>query len=195
MSIPPPPPKSDKVRLIGVGGVRSVSEASFDFLHMEMVNYFTQQIQQQQDIVSSEALNKRLYVKLEGMGFVVGQRLAERYTKDVNWLSEQLDVIKFMCKDFWIAVFKKQVDKLQTNYKGIYVLHDATFRLLTHMFPTSATSPSDPVLLEQARIYCAFSVGIIRGALLNLGVIASVKAEILKLPACQFTITDLEKVK
>jgi len=209
-----PPPTSDKVRLIGVGGVRQVSEASFDFLHMEMVQYFTQQIATQ-DTSSPEVQNKKLATKLELMGYEVGQRLAERYTKDQNWLSEQLDVIKFMCKDFWISLFKKQVDKLQTNYKGIYVLHDLQFRLLTHIFPLTSTSStnnpapasgsssasppsssfSDPVLLEQARIYTAFSVGMIRGALMNLGVTATVKAEIIRLPACQFTITDLEKVK
>lgn len=30
---------------------------------------------------------------------------------------EPLDVIKFICKDFWIAIFKKQIDKLQTNHR------------------------------------------------------------------------------
>lgn len=30
---------------------------------------------------------------------------------------EPLDVIKFVCKDFWIAIFKKQIDKLQTNHR------------------------------------------------------------------------------
>lgn len=30
---------------------------------------------------------------------------------------EPLDVIKFVCKDFWILIFKKQIDKLQTNHR------------------------------------------------------------------------------
>ncbi len=32
-------------------------------------------------------------------------------------MSEPLDVIKFVCKDFWILIFKKQIDKLQTNHR------------------------------------------------------------------------------
>ena len=39
--------KTDKVRLIGVGGVRSVCESSFDFLHTEVVHYLAQQIAKQ----------------------------------------------------------------------------------------------------------------------------------------------------
>ncbi len=34
-----------------------------------------------------------LYNKLEGLGYSVGHRLSERYTKDVNWLSSELDMI------------------------------------------------------------------------------------------------------
>ena len=39
--------QSDQVRLIGVGGVRSVSESSFDALHTEMVHYLALQIANQ----------------------------------------------------------------------------------------------------------------------------------------------------
>lgn len=38
--------------------------------------------------------------------------------------------MKAVCKDFWSAVFKKQVDNLRTNHQGVYVLQDNKFRFL-----------------------------------------------------------------
>ena len=32
-------------------------------------------------------------------------------------MQDALEVIKFMCKEFWIAAFKKQVDNLRTNHR------------------------------------------------------------------------------
>ena len=53
--------------------------------------------------------------KLEAVGFQVGQRLVERYTKERPRFSDTLEIIKFICKDFWFEVYRKQIDKLQTN--------------------------------------------------------------------------------
>ncbi|KAF1329823.1 Transport protein particle component, bet3, partial [Globisporangium splendens] len=65
------------------------------------------------------AKNKKeeLAIKLEAMGYDVGYRFAERSVKDRPRMLEPLDVIKFVCKDFWILIFKKQIDKLQTNHR------------------------------------------------------------------------------
>ena len=43
-------------------------------------------------------------------GFRVGRQLAERYTANRARTGEPLEVIKFICKEFWVAVFRKQVD-------------------------------------------------------------------------------------
>ena len=40
-----------------------------------------------------------------------------RYSRDRPRLGDTLDVIKFVCKDFWTALFKKQVDNLKTNHR------------------------------------------------------------------------------
>ena len=32
-------------------------------------------------------------------------------------MGDALEIIKFMCKEFWLAVFKKQVDNLRTNHR------------------------------------------------------------------------------
>lgn len=40
-----------------------------------------------------------------------------RITKDRPRFLDNLDVVKFICKDFWIALFKKQIDNLKTNHR------------------------------------------------------------------------------
>jgi len=138
-----------------------------------------------------KAINKKIHTKLMSMGMHVGQRLAEKYTKDQVRFSESkdsLDVIKFICKDFWTAVFRKQIDKLQTNHRGIYVLHDFSFRWLARI--SSAGN-----VVEEAKPYTYFACGIIKGALLNLGFNTTVKADIGRLPQCKFTIVDSDTFK
>nr|XP_009913642.1 PREDICTED: trafficking protein particle complex subunit 6B isoform X3 [Haliaeetus albicilla] len=55
------------------------------------------------------------------------------FTKDTARFKDELDIMKFICKDFWTTVFRKQIDNLRTNHQGIYVLQDNKFRLLTQM--------------------------------------------------------------
>ena len=42
-------------------------------------------------------------------GSRLGRQLAERYTQDRARMTEQLDVIKWACKELWGEVFHKQV--------------------------------------------------------------------------------------
>ncbi|XP_063476919.1 trafficking protein particle complex subunit 6A isoform X1 [Symphalangus syndactylus] len=55
---------------------------------------------------------------LEGMGFRVGQALGERLPRETLAFREELDVLKFLCKDLWVAVFQKQMDSLRTNHQA-----------------------------------------------------------------------------
>ncbi|XP_073924208.1 trafficking protein particle complex subunit 6B isoform X4 [Castor canadensis] len=112
------------------------------------------------------------------MGFRVGQGLIERFTKDTARFKDELDIMKFICKDFWTTVFKKQIDNLRTNHQGIYVLQDNKFRLLTQM-------SAGKQYLEHASKYLAFTCGLIRGGLSNLGIKSIVTAEVSSMPACQ----------
>lgn len=43
--------------------------------------------------------------------------LSRRLTKDTARFKDELDVMKFICKDFWTCVFKKQIDNLRTNHQ------------------------------------------------------------------------------
>ncbi|KAJ8796049.1 hypothetical protein J1605_018197 [Eschrichtius robustus] len=100
-------------------------EALFLLLHNEMVSGVYKSAEQ------GEVENGRCITKLENMGFRVGQGLIERkstvlllvdlfrFTKDTARFKDELDIMKFICKDFWTAVFKKQIDNLRTNHQSI----------------------------------------------------------------------------
>ncbi|MBN3282424.1 TPC6B protein, partial [Polyodon spathula] len=151
---------------------RMADEAVFQFLHNELIQYVYRSAEQ------GEMENGRCITRLENMGFRVGQGLIERFTKDTARFKDELDVMKFICKDFWTSVFKKQIDNLRTNHQGIYVLQDNKFRLLAQM-------SGGKQYLEHAPKYLAFSCGLVRGGLSNLGVKSIVTAEVSTMPACK----------
>lgn len=49
------------------------------------------------------------------MAFVL--TLNVRYTMERPRFSDHLEAIKFICKDFWSELFKKQIDNLKTNHR------------------------------------------------------------------------------
>jgi len=40
-----------------------------------------------------------------------------RFSRDKPRFTDTLDVIKFLCKDLWTLVFRKQIDNLKTNHR------------------------------------------------------------------------------
>lgn len=40
-----------------------------------------------------------------------------RFTKECSRFKDELDTMKFICKDFWNSVYKKQIDNLRTNHQ------------------------------------------------------------------------------
>lgn len=40
-----------------------------------------------------------------------------RLPRETLAFREELDVLKFLCKDLWVAVFQKQMDSLRTNHQ------------------------------------------------------------------------------
>ncbi|KAL4239101.1 Trafficking protein particle complex subunit 6B [Mactra antiquata] len=148
-------------------------DSLFDFLHSEIVAflYRTADKDDQDQCIS----------KLESLGFRVGQSLVERFTKDCGRFKDDLDIMKFICKDFWNSVFKKQVDNLRTNHQGVYVLQDNRFRFLTQI-------SNGKQFMDTAPRYLAVACGIIRGSLANIGVNSIVTAEVSAMPACKFQI-------
>ncbi|KAG8532031.1 uncharacterized protein KY384_003667 [Bacidia gigantensis] len=120
------------------------------------------------------------YRRLESLGYRVGQGLAER---DRPRFTDPLDVIKFLCKDMWTLVFRKQIDNLKTNHRGVYVLTDNSFKPFARM--SMATSSE---ALAKAQPHLWFPCGIVRGSLASMGIVATVQAETSELPAATFQI-------
>ena len=74
---------------------------------------------------------------MEFIGYSTGYRLIERLTREWPRFKIELDTMKFICTDFWAAIYKKQVDNLRTNHHGVYVLQDNSFRFLTKISASS----------------------------------------------------------
>jgi len=138
--------------------------------------------------------------KLERIGWSVGYRWTERLSQNKSWnavapaggdeaaavAAQQLEAVKFLCKEVWMEIFRKQIDKLQTNHRGVFVLKDLDLRWMSRF----------PVGPEDARVSAirllAFPCGLIRGALANLGIPAVVSCDFLAdgqhMSACSFNI-------
>ncbi|EGO57616.1 trafficking protein particle complex subunit 6B [Neurospora tetrasperma FGSC 2508] len=128
-----------------------------------------------------------VFARLEGLGYRVGQGLVERFSRDRPRFNDTLDVIKFLCKDLWTLVFRKQVDNLKTNHRGVYVLTDNSFRPLSRM---SAETSSQAIARAQPFLW--FPCGVVRGALAAMGITATVTAESSELPAAVFQIKTVK---
>lgn len=82
------------------------------------------------------------FYRIEQLGYQVGQRLVERILllTPGSRLVEQIECVKFLCKEFWMALFGKGIDNLKTNHRGVYVLHDHTFNWISR-FGVDANTP------------------------------------------------------
>jgi len=172
------------------GGTREVAESCVDSLNMELVATYCKRLHPTKPDLAAR--------RIEAIGYQVGLQLAERYTKERPRFGDHLEAIKFICKDFWAEVFKKQVDNLKTNHRGVFVLQDNRFRWLTRIsvdtVPLTGIQNETTIAANAARAsqaagqYLYFPCGLIRGALTNLGVACAVSAEVATLPACSFVV-------
>ncbi|KAL9075096.1 MAG: hypothetical protein Q9161_001781 [Pseudevernia consocians] len=133
--------------------------------------------------IDEDEQREAAFRRLETLGYRVGQGLVERFSRDRPRFTDTLDVIKFLCKDMWTLVFRKQIDNLKTNHRGVYVLTDNSFKPFSRM---SMASSSDAV--HRAQPFLWFPCGVIRGGLASMGINATVQAETSELPAATFQI-------
>lgn len=149
-------------------------EIPFELLHLELVG----QILEKTDAEERE----KALANLELIGFNAGYRLIEKLTKESPKFKDELDLMKFICKDFWMSVFRKQIDNLRTNHQGVYVLQDNHFKFLSKVSESKQ-------YLESSSKFVIFSCGLVRGSLSNLGVNSIVTAEISgQLPSVKFQV-------
>ncbi|CAD6199527.1 unnamed protein product [Caenorhabditis auriculariae] len=119
--------------------------------------------------------------QLETIGFRVGQVLVEKVSKDSPKLVTELEIVKFICKEFWSAVFGKQVDNLRTNHQGVYVVQD-------NKFTTLRCFPEGTQYVKSSGRFLALPCGILRGALDSLNIPAIVTATVESIPAVKFQL-------
>jgi hypothetical protein len=67
--------------------------------------------------LEEEETRERVWQRLDALGYRVGQGLAEKFSRDKPRFTDTLDAIKFLCKDLWTIVFRKQIDNLKTNHR------------------------------------------------------------------------------
>eukprot|EP00804_Cyclotella_cryptica_P016104 CCRYP_004221-RA/>CCRYP_004221-RA protein AED:0.27 eAED:0.27 QI:0/0.5/0.33/1/0.5/0.33/3/187/147 len=117
---------------------------------------------------------ERSAARIERMGYDVGYRLCERLAQHRPLWGRgrlrrsmdpktQLEAVKFLCKEFWTEVFRKQIDKLQTNHRGVFVLKDLELKWLRRLPPDEESARVGAIRM------LAFPCGLIRGALACLG--------------------------
>lgn len=139
-----------------------VDDSVIDFLHIELVDAMPE--------------------KLEEIGYMTGFRYVERLTSEMlRFHDEELDVMKFICREFWSSIFHKQIDNLRTNRSGQYVLHENKFRFITRI-------SNGKQYAELMPKYLAFTCGLIKGALADFDISATVKGDVTKAPACIFNV-------
>ncbi|XP_012924079.2 NTPase KAP family P-loop domain-containing protein 1 isoform X2 [Heterocephalus glaber] len=108
------PRRRDLLSLTNEGSAGAVGRGSgwcmadtvlFQFLHTEMVAQLWARNPDPRPGGQKTSLSV-----LESVGFRVGQALGERLPQEALGFKEELDVLKFLCKDLWVAVFRKQMD-------------------------------------------------------------------------------------
>ena len=109
------------------------------------------------------------------LGFSSGYRLVEKITREHPKFKDELELMKFICKDYWMCIFRKQIDNLRTNHQGVYVLQDKSFKYLQSI---SASKQ----YFEDSSVFLVFTCGLLRGSLANLGIKSVVTTEVVSLP-------------
>lgn len=179
-------------------GPSHVSDTSVEFLMTEALRYVERSTPPKSDSPEDVIFAKEMAAaKMERMGYSVGFRLCERLSQNRIFsaggkdpasvaAASQLEAVKFLCKEVWIEVFRKQIDKLQTNHRGVFVLKDMKLRWLEGMPSNRENSRMTAIQM------LAFPCGIVRGALANLGIPAVVSCDFLadgqNMAACSFNV-------
>merc|ERR1712039_5185 len=130
-----------------------------------------------------------------------GVQLATRLAASRFPITAERTAMKYVCKELWQFLFRKAANRLQTDRRGNYIIHDAHFRWLERFSPPPASGDADQKcddlngysaqLEKAAHLHLALPCGLIRGALRALGVESTVTPDfsVSALSACNFTVT------
>ncbi|KAI5454058.1 hypothetical protein NCC49_005049 [Naganishia albida] len=121
---------------------------------------------------------------LHTIGLQVGGNIAEHITVFRPPFSTHLETMKFICKEFFLFIYSKQIDNLRTNHRGVFVLQSNAFPPLISLSTTNGPQ-SD---LDAGKIFLVYPSALIQGALARLGMNVTVSVESAGLPQSTFTI-------
>lgn len=106
----------------GISGVKIqtnpcyMNETLFNSLFVQLVDLsLRQSIPNDSEIPQPD--HELAFYRIERIGYAVGQKLADRLVQGHRLFSDQLDILKYICKEYWMALFQKQIDNLKTNHK------------------------------------------------------------------------------
>lgn len=160
----------------------SVSLSSLEYLWMEAVPLCRGVTN---DLGLQENMDAEVEYRMEKHGFNVGRGLAYVVTRNEDrYLTNQIDIIKFLCKEFWMLLFGNHADTLKTNHKDTYVVIDNKFSMCMRM--STNGGPQD--MASQAAPYLWFPAGIIRGFLHGMGIESRVDFSASEIPSVEFSI-------
>lgn len=155
----------------------SVATAALDFLLLETTREYMDK---------GEAGARAL----DGIGYRIGARLAERHTNGRPRFTDATEVVLCLCKEFWPLVHGKRIDSLKTNNKGVFVLTDLRLRWIANVCAVSGdgNDAGDDAASRVTRTHTRVCVGMLCGFLTACGFKAEVSADTKNAPQVVFTI-------
>ena len=156
----------------------TLTASTAEYLVAEAVRYWRNSASNNNASESETPSSSASSSRIAALGEEVGAALAELLTsRKKPPLSSQIEIVKWVCKDFWSAVFSKPIDNLKTNHKGTFVLRDTSFRwtkrVSQNVYGGVERVPGSVLCAE----YLALPEALVKGALKAFGLDATVKAE------------------
>ncbi len=74
--------------------------------------------------------------------------------------------MQLICTESWKFTFSKQADNLRTNNTGTFILTDDAFTFIARV---SSSDHDSKEFKDKIKCYEAFVIGLLKGALINLG--------------------------
>ena len=147
----------------------------FDLMSHEMLEYFTNKP------VSMEKRSTNLYLyhlieeSIENFGFQCGSKILLLVSMNHRVLfKESIDYIKNIAIEVWSYVFRTSIEKVKTEYGGRHDLYVKQFEWISVL---SNQDMKGQEYLDKIALYLAYICGILRGALMAMGVESQVEAE------------------
>jgi hypothetical protein len=165
-----------------------ISATVFELLHMEIVSHFKSRGIEGKSL-DGDVSTQAAATSLDALGFRVGQSVCESLMKEeIRYMRDDKEsvpgkVMKFIARTMWPRLFNSSFyPSLKTNkQRDMWVVDDPDFKLLHNI-------SAGQQYKEHTQLYLAFTCGLLRGALANIGIASKVHVEVDQLPSCLFQI-------